>query len=151
MISRLPRLVRGFDAYRNQRLPDLGERELSVLEVLWEGDGEATAQTVLDQLPGEGISLSTVQSTLERLHRKRLLQRTKKGRAYRYCATVSRAQLISALLRDMADDVAAGDLAPMLSGFLNYVSTEAPELVADLSKALGVAQTDASSDEGKNG
>jgi len=32
--------------------------------------------------------------------------------------------------------VAAGDLAPMISGFLDYVSSEAPELTGDLSKSL---------------
>lgn len=139
MIPRLPKLVRRLEASRNGRLPDLGERELSVLEVLWQG-GEATAQSVLGQMPGGDLSLSTVQSTLERLHRKDLLERTKQGRAYRYRAALDRAQLISALLRDMANDVAAGDLAPMLSGFLDYVSAEAPELVAELSKALGVSR-----------
>lgn len=137
MIDKLPKLVRGFDIRRKQRLSDLGERELLVLEVLWES-GEATAQTVQSQMPDVDISLSTVQSTLERLHRKRLVERAKEGRAYRYHATMSKSQLIGDLLRDMADHVAAGDLAPMISGFLSYVSSEAPELLGDLSKSLRV-------------
>ncbi len=136
MISRLPRLIRGRRSRQGQPLPDLGERELLVLEVLWEC-GEATAQGVQRRMPGAGISLSTVQSTLERLYRKRLVERAKRGRAYRYQAMVSRPQLISALLRDMAEQVASGDPAAMISGFLDYVSAEAPERAGQLSRSLG--------------
>jgi predicted transcriptional regulator len=138
MIAKLPKLKRRFHSDRSHRLPDLGERELLVLEVLW-ASGEVTAQSVQRQMPDNDISLSTVQSTLERLHRKRLVERSKQGRAYCYHATVNRSQLISGLLRNMAHDVAAGDLAPMISGFLDYVSAEAPELTDDLSRSLDTA------------
>lgn len=137
MKVRFPKLIKGLSARRRQRLPDLGERELLVLEVLWES-GEATAQTVKSAMPDNGISLSTVQSTLERLYRKSLVERVKEGRAYRYGAAVSKSQLITRLLSDMADHVAAGDLAPMISGFIDYVSAEAPELLGDLSKSLDI-------------
>lgn len=133
-----------------QRVPDLGQRELDVLEVLW-AKGECSAQEVREALPGKTpgttpsktpsktISLSTVQSTLERLHRKALLAREKSGRAFRYQAQVTRTELIGGLLRDLAADVAGGDVAPMLSGFLDYVSAEAPELGANVSRALAGA------------
>jgi predicted transcriptional regulator len=137
MITKLPRLIRGFHPDRHQRLPDLGEREILVLEVLWESR-DATAQAVKNQMPDQDISLSTVQSTLERLHRKHLAERSKHGRAFRYRAAINRSQLISGLLRDMAQHVAAGDMAPMISGFLDYLATEAPELADDLSKSLDV-------------
>jgi predicted transcriptional regulator len=135
MIAKLPKLKRRRHTDRRQRLPDLGERELLVLEVIWRS-GEVTAQSVQRQMPDDDISLSTVQSTLERLYRKRLVERSKQGRAYCYNATVNKSQLISGLLRNMAHDVAAGDLAPMISGFLDFVSAEAPELTDNLSKSL---------------
>jgi predicted transcriptional regulator len=150
MISKLPRLIRGFDSRQSQRLPDLGERELSVLEVLW-ASGEATAQSVQNLMPGHRISLSTVQSTLERLYRKRLVGRAKQGRAYRYHAMLSRSQLISGLLRNMAQQIAAGDLVPMISGFLNFVSAEAPELAGELSRSLGVEAADVNLSEPDDG
>ncbi|MEM1411005.1 MAG: BlaI/MecI/CopY family transcriptional regulator [Pseudomonadota bacterium] len=121
----------------SKRVPDLGEREMDVLEVLWT-DGECSAQQVLEALPGQAISLSTVQSTLERLHRKALLAREKAGRAYRYRTLLSRTQLIGNLLRDLAEDIAGGDVAPMLSGFLDYVAAEVPELGPGVSRALGL-------------
>ena len=120
---------------RADRLPDLGERELAVLEVLW-AKGAQSSQAVQALMPGEPISLSTIQSTLERLFRKKLVSRSKAGRAYQYRASISRSQLIGGLLRDMAEDVAGGQLAPMLSGFLQYVAAEDPELGPRLSRAL---------------
>ena len=141
MIAKLPNLKRKFHSDRCQTLPDLGERELLVLEVLW-ASGDVTAQSVQTQMPDNDISLSTVQSTLERLYRKRLVERSKQGRAYRYHATLSRSQLISGLLRNMAQHVAAGDLAPMISGFLDFVSVEAPELTGGLSKSLDTGSSD---------
>jgi predicted transcriptional regulator len=120
---------------RNERLPDLGERELAVLEVLW-ASGALPAQAVQSCMPGNPISLSTIQSTLERLFRKQLVVRSKQGRAYVYQAVVSRPQLIGGLLRDLARDVAGGELAPMVSGFLEYVAGENPELGPKLSRAL---------------
>lgn len=124
---------------RGNRLPDLGERELAVLEVLWER-GAKSSQAVQALMPGRPISLSTIQSTLERLFRKQLVSRTKSGRAYLYQASISRSQLIGGLLRDLAEDVAGGELAPMVSGFLHYVASEDPELGPKLSKALAAGK-----------
>ncbi|PIE38968.1 MAG: hypothetical protein CSA53_03545 [Gammaproteobacteria bacterium] len=142
MVKRFSILTPG----KHHALPDLGERELAVLEVLWER-GDATAQAVQQQMTDAGISLSTVQSTLERLHRKGLLARNKQGRAYCYRALLDRSQLISGLLRDMAEQVAAGDLAPMISGFLDFVSSQAPELAGDLSRSFSARKPAQSADE----
>ena len=137
MIGNKTKLCGWLGANSARRMPDLGERELEVLEVLWIG-GQRSAQSVRNALPGVAVSLSTVQSTLERLHRKELLVRNKDGRAYQYEALVTRSQLIGGLLRDLADDVAGGDIAPMLSGFLDYVASEAPELGPRVSQALAL-------------
>ena len=141
MISNKTKLYEWLGAGSAKRMPDLGERELDVLEVLWKF-GQRSAQEVQGALPGPAVSLSTVQSTLERLHRKELLEREKAGRAYQYEAVVTRSQLIGGLLRDLADDVAGGDIAPMLSGFLDYVASEAPELGRRVSRALEAQEKD---------
>ena len=146
MLFRLPKLVRGLDPRRLPSLPDLGERELLVLEVLWQR-GQGTAQTVRDAMPDAGVSLSTVQSTLERLHRKQLVLRSKEGRAYQYSPGLSRDELISGLLRDLADNLAAGQLAPMISGFLGYLSSEAPDLAAGVTRALADADGEEAADD----
>ena len=141
MLGGKTKIVSWLGAVRARRVPDLGERELDVLEVLW-AHGDSSAQEVHEALPGRAVSLSTVQSTLERLHRKDLLDRQKAGRAYRYQPCLSRAQLIGSLLRDLAADVAGGDIEPMLSGFLDYVAAEAPELGPGVSRALALVEGD---------
>ncbi len=102
-----------------------------MLETLWQSPS-ATAQTVLEQLSDSNISLSTVQSTLERLHRKELVDRQKSGRAYIYSARLSRQNIISRLLRDIADSFSNGDTAPMVSGFLDYLADEDAQLSSSL-------------------
>lgn len=144
MAFKLPTLAQRLNSLRRSRLPELGERELLVMEVLWQSK-ECTAQSIKAQMPDHDISLSTVQSTLERLHRKRLVHRVKQGRAYFYGAEINRSQLISALLHDMMQQVAAGDLAPVISGFLDFVSSESPELADHLSQSLGTSDSRAKS------
>lgn len=102
-------------------LPPLGRRELHVLEVLWDA-GELAAQDVHQRLTAAGIGLSTVQSTLERLHRKGLVGRSKVSRAYFYQAVHSRSEMISMLLGDIAAELAGGDTRCMVSGFARYLS-----------------------------
>jgi predicted transcriptional regulator len=65
-----------------------------------------------------GISLNTVQSTLERLARKDLLERSKQGHAYRYSARVSREQLIADLVNGVVGRL-QGDAAASLMAFLD--------------------------------
>jgi predicted transcriptional regulator len=101
--------------------PILGERELSVLEVLWSG-GPVSAQQVLAALPAAVISLSTVQSTLERLYRKKLVCRKKISRTYFYNPLITREDIISSLLSDISREIAGGDMAPMISGFKAFMS-----------------------------
>lgn len=128
-------LIRWLSGGRTARMPDIGARELAVLDLLWDR-GPMLAQDVCGRMSGPPVSLSTIQSTLERLNRKNLVTRSKSGRAYQYAAVLNRSQLIAAMLKDLADEVARGDLAPMVSGFMEYVATQSPDSEAELSIEL---------------
>lgn len=117
------KFLQGWFGGVRQRTPSLGDRELAVLDVLW-SDSPLTAQQVLDAMPDPDISLSTIQSTLERLYRKSVLSRQKQGRAFLYAPLMDRQALISSLLRDIADDLAGGELAPMVSGFIDFLGDD---------------------------
>lgn len=108
--------------------PEVGTLELRVLKVLWVAAGPVDARAVQSSLMERPVSLSTVQSTLERLHRKRLLSRSKVGRAYCYSPAVSRERLIASLIRDLAVRFAEGDLEPVISSFMELVGEADPEL-----------------------
>lgn len=120
----------GFD--NNKKTPELGALELQILKCLWAANAPADARTVHSAVAARRISLSTVQATLERLHRKRLLARTKAGRAYLYSASVSRESLIGALIRNVANRLADGELEPVISGFVELVGDADPKLLDEL-------------------
>jgi len=101
-------------------LPQLGGLELNVLEVLWAAPGQG-AKSVLQQLPdNQKPSLSTVQSTLERLHRKKLLTRSKHSHAYIYIARVARTELLGRLIGGVIRQLHSGSLDPILSSFVDF-------------------------------
>ena len=101
-------------------LPQLGELELAVLESLWQREG-LTARQLLEVLPANlQPSLSTVQTTLERLHRKELLHRQKRGHAYSYSPRLSRSALLGRLLGGVISQLHSGSLDPILSSFVEF-------------------------------
>ncbi len=119
---------------RRSRTPSLGQRELNALDVVW-AKGQCSAQDVLDELDDD-VSLSTVQSTLERLYRKTLLQRAKSGRAFLYQAKVTRSELISSLIHDISDDFGAEDGTALIVGFIDFLASTDPDLHQRMRGAL---------------
>jgi predicted transcriptional regulator len=101
-------------------LPQLGELELALLKALWRRP-EQSAQQLRQQLSGQQqCSLSTIQSTLERLHRKSLVRRKKCGHAFVYCAHLDRAELLGKLLGGVIRQLHTGSLDPILSSFVDF-------------------------------
>lgn len=97
----------------------LGELELTLLDVVWKMP-DSDARTITAELSDERtVSLSTVQSTLERLVRKNLLERKKLSHAYRYRASQSRSELLGNLLKDVIKLLHDGKAATILSSFVN--------------------------------
>lgn len=128
------------------RTPILGERELDVMKSLW-SDGTLSAQQVLQASGGElNLSLSTIQSTLERLYRKELVNREKNGRYYIYSAVVSKNTIISQLLGDIAEHFGEGDAKPLISGFITFLNSEnykeGSALPSSVLKAMASEATD---------
>lgn len=70
----------------------------------------------------ERSTLSTIQSTLERLVRKGMLERRKQGHAFLYTALVSRSDLLGLLLKDVIGLLHDGRPDTILSSFVNVAS-----------------------------
>lgn len=88
-----------------KRAPPLGDLERDVLEFIWT-NGFASAQHIHDGLLAQrNITLSTVQSTVERLVRKQLLSREKQGRAYLYGTTISRHSLLARMVAELVSEL----------------------------------------------
>lgn len=83
----------------------LGPLEARVLEALW---AKGCACSVRDLQAGfPGVAYTTLMTTLDRLHRKGMLARTKQGRAFLYAPHQSRERFRAAR--------ASGSIAPLLS------------------------------------
>ena len=71
-------------------MPKLGELEHAVLEYLWRTGDADVLKTHAAVGARRGISVNTVGSSLERLHRKGLVTRWKVSHAYRYKPALDR-------------------------------------------------------------
>ncbi len=111
----------------------LGVLELTVMEEVWYA-GTATAREVCDRLTGsKERAYTTIMTTMERLHRKGLLERAKEGNAWRYEPTLSREAHERAVAAALAERIvdAHGDV-----GLAAFVDVAAGDDLLDRLSAL---------------
>lgn len=108
---------------RHNALPQLGELELALLELLWQKPGSDVKALASRLTPDKRPSISTLQSTVERLHRKNLLNRSKQGHAYIYTPVVKRGELMGRLIGDVINALHDGPAETILSGFINAAAS----------------------------
>lgn len=105
-------------------MPDvrLGPLERRVLEALWRRGGDARVRDL--QPDFADIAYTTLMTTLDRLHRKGLLERVPSGRAYAYRPRLSREQTQEAVARGALRGLLseAGGIEPVLSYLIEEVA-----------------------------
>jgi predicted transcriptional regulator len=111
----------------------IGPLEQRVLDALWTRGTPGSVRDLTPDFPD--IAYTTLMTTLDRLHRKGLLDRTKAGRAFRYLPRLSRAEFEStraadALRHAIAEDGAA--IRPLLSYFVQAVGDRDRDLLDEL-------------------
>ncbi len=79
--------------------PSLGPLERQVLQIVCQG-GDITVRDTLRAL-GREAAYTTIMTTLDRLHRKGILNRRKKNRAYVYSSALSLSDLETQMARDL--------------------------------------------------
>lgn len=121
-------------------IPALGELENAVLEFLWE-HGTSEAKDVHRALGAQReITLSTIQSTLERLHRKKLLMREKVSHAYRYATVLTRSEFRARAMAEAAGDLREADANGVLAAFVDLVARSDKNALAELARIVERAQ-----------
>ena len=111
----------------------LGPLESRVLEVLWERDAPAAVRDVAPAFPE--AAYTTLMTTLERLARKGVLVRTKRGRAFEYQPRLSRSEFESeraAYALRHALQRGGASLAPIASCLIEAVGDRDRELLDEL-------------------
>lgn len=121
---------------RKGSTPSLGDLERAVMDVLWglEPGTEMTVRQVYAVLsPERDVAYTTVMTVMDRLARKGLAVQHRAGRAYRYQAAATRAELTADLMRDTLSDLGSGERGPALVAFVEDASDEE---IAALRQAL---------------
>ncbi len=112
----------GFRPPRELLRARLGTLEQQVLDVVWTS-GDVTVRDVHARLDGK-VAYTTVMTTLDRLYRKGLLERTKRARAFLYAAAASRAELDEIVASDVVSGLLDGEWSaplPFLSNLVDAV------------------------------
>lgn len=111
-----------------------GALELRVLEALWRR-GAATVRDLRADFPA--AAYTTLMTTMERLHKKGVLDREKIGRAFVYRPVSSRQDLESGLVTRAIQPLLSGESAhPVLSCFVDEVSRHDERLLDELERLV---------------
>ena len=98
--------------------PGLGDRELELLRFVAHGAAISVGEAAEAFGGPRGLARTTVQTMLERLHRKGKLRRKQGGGVYRYESRQAPAEL----LRDLVSGFVEGSLAGSVSPFVAYLA-----------------------------
>jgi predicted transcriptional regulator len=95
--------------------PDVTDAELAVLQSLWEL-GQSTIRRLADVLypGGTAAQYGTVQKLLERLEGKDYVRRDRGRWPHLFTAAIDREALIGRRLRETAEKLCGGSMAPLL-------------------------------------
>lgn len=114
----------------------LGDLEMEVLEQLWRlGSGDVRAVHAA-QTQGRDNHPNTVQSALERLFRKGLLDREKQSHAYIYTPRLNREELAARLIDETLQRVKGSEPLPMLAAFVDLALGQDPAVLDELEQLL---------------
>jgi len=104
--------------------------ERRIMRVLWEG-GAGNVQKVLQGLTGEpGLAYTTIQTTLNVLHRKGKVKRKLIGRAFEYSAIVSQEAADSHAIKDVLQKVFRGSVDDLLLSLVRSKQLDPQKLAA---------------------
>jgi predicted transcriptional regulator len=112
-----------------------GALELRVMEVLWRRADGVTVRDLQPDFPG--AAYTTLMTTMDRLHRKGVLERQKDGRAFVYRPICSRDEFESRLVTRALTPLLQGSAAqPILSFFVEEVSRQDDRLLDELERLV---------------
>jgi len=129
--------LRGFLRPRQVARLSLGELERRAMEAVWQKQ-ELSVRDLFEELQ-KRWAYTTLMTTLDRLHKKGILNRRKEGRAFLYSPRISRKQLEQGIASDLIDSLLArnaGEPAPLLSCFVDVVSEKDRSLLDELERLV---------------
>jgi predicted transcriptional regulator len=121
----------------NDPLPDLGELERSVMQLVWR-HGPITAEMVRTRL-GRPLKESTIRTVLRRLEDKGYVTHTVEGRTFHFRAAEKRGAVAARALQQIMDWFTGGSLEEVLVGLVDNKALDPKQLQA-LSEKIAKAK-----------
>jgi predicted transcriptional regulator len=107
--------------------PGLSDAEMEVLKALW-GHGPGTVRRIMEVLAGRRWAYTTVLTLLQRLVAKGYAASEAGGVAHVFRAAVTREALLERRLREAADELCDGSVAPLVLALVQGHRFSADEL-----------------------
>ncbi len=113
-----------------------GRLEVRVLEALWRRDDASSVRDLQADFPS--TAYTTLMTTLDRLHRKGVLERVKAGRAFLYRTRYTRDELRLGLAENALGAILGPDVStrPLLSFLVEAVSRRDEALLDELERLV---------------
>ena len=130
-------LLRGFRRPREIACFALGKLERQVMEEIWRL-GEVSVRDIY-RVFNQQIAYTTLMTTLDRLFKKKLLDRRKDGRAFLYAPVVSREELDRGIKEDVVDGLlghGADEVEAILACIVDTISERDRELLDELDRLV---------------
>lgn len=124
---------------------ELGPLERDVMEIVWRryetGSADSKEVSVRDVHLAfqERLAYTTLMTTLDRLHKKGLLERRKDGRAFLYSPRLSPQEFERSIARDVIDTLLGrgpNGVEPLLACIVDAVSEHDRELLDELDRLI---------------
>lgn len=141
-------LARLFTNEKTGRQHPLGELECAVLEHVWTL-GEATVHDVLGRIE-RPLAYTTIMTTLDRLYRKGLLVRLKRGKAFVYAPACSKQEIQQGIARQLVNEISVDPLHSknyLLSFLIESVDPQDAEVLAKLEAIIREKRRQAKAEE----
>jgi predicted transcriptional regulator len=123
--------------YRKLSALSLGDLEKAVMERMWDG-GECAVRDLYAEYNGK-LAYTTLMTTVDRLHKKGLLERRKDGKAFIYKPILSREDLDRSIARDLIGVLLqerSSTPFPMLASFVDAINEQDQELLSALEQEI---------------
>ena len=112
----------------------LGELETRVMDLLWV-EHPLSVRTACERLPGDP-AYTTIMTTMDRLHTKKLLRRKKDGNAFLYEPAMDRAEYQRRVVEAALTPLLEQGAAPVLAAFVQVAADLDEKHLAQLERLI---------------
>ncbi len=114
----------------------LGHLEKSIMDVIWERD-EVTGREMFEEIGGEKpLAFTTVLTVMNRLLKKGLIKRVKRGKLFVYKASISRDDFVKHVSQEVLQGIFDISASSAATFFVDILYKTNPEEINRLSKLI---------------